>query len=144
MVAGGPLGECPLGVLDGGPLGVPAGGPAGTVDEDPVGAPEGRPEVPVGTPVPEDAADGLGVVVVVGGGDTLEQNWATVSFRALAAAVSCGKLFWGLLEVPLVLVPLSAAAQAVHCPKALELGADPLPFWPLAWLFDVAAPPGVD
>ena len=115
MLAGGPLG-----VLDGGPLGVLDGGP-----------------------VPEDAAEEPGAAVAVGGGDTLEQNWATVSFCALASAVSCGKLFWALLEAPLLLVPLSAAAQAVHCPKAFELGADPLPFCPLAWLFAVAAPPAV-
>jgi hypothetical protein len=71
----------------------------------------------------------------------LEQNWATVSPFALASAVSRGKLFWGLLEVPLVLVPLSAAAQAAHCPKALAFGAGSPPFCPLAWLFAVAAPP---
>ncbi|HEV3265684.1 MAG TPA: hypothetical protein VG014_09175, partial [Acidimicrobiales bacterium] len=141
LVAGGPfpLGECPpglvaggpfpLGVLAGGPLGVLDGVPAETVEEGPVGALEGDPGVLVAKPVPEDAAEGIGEVVAVGGGDTSEQNCATVSPFALAAAVSCGKLFWGLLEVPLLPVPSFAVAQAVHWLKVSALGADLAPFW---------------
>ena len=50
------------------------------------------------------------------GRDTLAQNWAMVSPLVAASAVSFGMVSWALLEAPLVLVPLVAAAQAVHCP----------------------------
>jgi hypothetical protein len=52
-------------------------------------------------------------------------------------------LSWALPEALLVLVPLVAAAQAVHCPKALALAAaaGALVFFPPAWLFAVEAPP---
>ncbi|HEX3459932.1 MAG TPA: hypothetical protein VHT49_03430 [Acidimicrobiales bacterium] len=97
----------------------------------PVGDPFG---VLDGAPVPEAAAEVLGVVVAVGDGDTVAQNWAMVSLCAWASSVSWGKLFWALL----VLAPLDVAAQAVHCPKALApragLGLPP-------WLLPVDAPP---
>ena len=121
----------PDGTLDGGPVGILVGGPDGTLDGGPDGTLDGGPAgTLVGVPVPEDPADELGVVGTVEGGVTVAQNSATVSFLAVASAVSCGKLSWALLEAPLVLVPLVAAAQAVHCPKALAPEADP----PLPWL----------
>jgi len=97
-------------VLAGGPAGVPAGGPAGV----PAGGPAG---VPLGAPEPVDPSEEPDVVGTVEGRDTLAQKSLMVLYPlARASAVSCGKLSWALLELLLVLVPLFAAAQAVHCP----------------------------
>jgi hypothetical protein len=112
-------------MLDGGPEGTLVGGPEGTLE---------------GTPVPEDDPEEPGVVGTVEGGDTLAQNCATVSLLAAASAVSCGKLSCALLAAVLVLVPLVAAAQAVHCPYAFELDADPPLPCPLAGLPAFPAP----
>jgi hypothetical protein len=120
ILDGGPEGTLdggPEGTLDGGPEGTLDGGPEGTLDGGPEGTLDGGPEGTLeGAPVPEEEAEDPGVVGTVEGRDTLAQNWATVSFLALASAASCGKLSWALLAALLVLVPLVAAAQAVHCP----------------------------
>jgi hypothetical protein len=63
-----------------------------------------------------DPSEEPDVVWTVEGGDTLAQKSLMFSPLARASAVSCGKLSWALLELLLVLVPLFAAAQAVHCP----------------------------
>jgi hypothetical protein len=131
VLVGGPSEECPLGMLDGGPFGVLVGGPFGD-------CPSG---VLVGGPFGVLVGGPLGVVVADGDGATVAQNWATVSPFALASSVSWGKLFWALPEALLVLVPLVAAAQAVHSPKAFGSRAGALLFCPPAWLFEVAAPP---